>query len=159
MPDAIDALLAQNAEARGDLMDAIDALPPDRRCEGWYGEEQWSVHDIVAHLIGWQDGWAHALELMAKGERPSIPGYEGDDDPYNASSVGSRREHSWEQLMGELRSTRERHEAAVRNLRGNLDPERLAPGKTAHNLANAGGHDHEHIEAIIEWRREQGLLR
>ena len=115
------------------------------------------MHDIVAHLSGWQAGWAHALELMAKGERPSVPGYEGDDDAFNVQSVAAGRERSWEQLMGEFRQNRERHEAAVRNLRGNMDLDRIVPGRTAHNLANAGGHDREHIDAIREWRRAQGI--
>ncbi len=156
MPDVIDELLEGNAQARAELMQAVDALPAERRTEGWYGPAQWSVKEIVAHLIGWQIGWAHALELMARGERPAVPGYE-DDDSYNARSVAARSGRSWEELMGELRSTREQHEAAVRGLRGSFDLERIVPGRTAHNLANAGGHDREHLEAILEWRREQGL--
>jgi uncharacterized damage-inducible protein DinB len=155
--DAIDELIEGNAKARAELMEALDALPAERRREGWYGPEQWSLHEVVAHLIGWQVGWAHALELMGKGERPSVPGYEGDDDSYNAESVSSRSERSWEELMSELRSTRERHEAAVRGLRGTVPEDRMVPGRTAHNLANAGNHDREHLEAILEWRRAQGI--
>jgi uncharacterized damage-inducible protein DinB len=157
MPNVIDQLLEANAQARAELMEAIDALSPERRREGWYGADQWSIQDIVAHLSGWQDGWAHALELIAKGERPAIPGYEGNDDAYNARSVESRRDLSWEQLMADFRSTRERHEAAVRGLRGTVPPERLEPGRTAHNLANAGAHDHEHLEPILEWRRRERI--
>lgn len=157
MADVIDELIEGNAQARAELMEVIDALPAERRSEGWFGPEQWSVHDIVAHLSGWQTGWSHALELMAKGERPAVPGYEGDDDAFNAQSVAAGRERSWEQLMGDFRGSRERHEAAIKNLRGNMDLDRIVPGRTAHNLANAGGHDREHIEAIREWRRAQGI--
>jgi len=157
MADVIDELLEGNARARAELMDAIDAIPAGRRAEGWFGPEQWSVHDIVAHLGGWQAGWAHALELMATGERPAVPGYEGDDDAYNAKSVEAGRARSWEQLMGDFRANRERHEAAVKGLRGAVDLDRIVPGRTAHNLANAAGHDREHIEAIRDWRRGQGI--
>ncbi|MDA0365291.1 MAG: ClbS/DfsB family four-helix bundle protein [Chloroflexi bacterium] len=157
MADVIDELIEGNAQARAELIDVIDALPAERRSEGWFGPEQWSVHDIIGHLGGWQAGWSHALELMASGERPAVPGYEGDDDAYNAGSVAAARERSWEQLMVDFRQNRERHEAAVRGLRGTMDLERIVPGRTAHNLANAGGHDREHIDAIRDWRRAQGI--
>jgi hypothetical protein len=158
MPDVIDDLLESNAQARAEFVEAIDALSPAQRKEGFYGPERWSVHDIVAHIIGWQIGFTHGLELIAKGERPSIPGLEGDQfDPYNANSVESRRNLSWEQLMAELRATREQHEAAVRALRESVPPERLVPGKTAHNLGNLAGHDREHLEPILEWRRTQKI--
>jgi len=157
MADAVDELLEGNARARAELMEAIDALPAERRAERWYGPERWSLHDLVVHLIGWQLGWAHALELMARGERPAVPGYEGSDDAYNAASVSSRCGRAWEELMAELCTTRERHEAAVRALRGAIPDDRLVPGRTAHNLSNAGGHDREHIEAIREWRRAAGV--
>lgn len=157
MADVIDELVEGNAQARAELIEAIDALPPERRTDGWYGPEQWSVHDIVAHLHGWQIGWSHALELMAKGERPNVPGYEGDDDAYNAKSVEAGRQRSWERLMGDFRESRERHEAAVKSLRGSMDLDRIVPGRTAHNLANAGNHDREHAGAILEWRRSQGI--
>ena len=49
MPDAVDAIIEQNAQARADLLDAIDALPGERRTEGWYGPQQWSVQDVLAH--------------------------------------------------------------------------------------------------------------
>ncbi len=57
--------------------------------------------------------------------------------------------------MAELSTARQRHEAAVRGLSA-LPPERLAPGKTAHNLSNEAEHDREHVTAILEWRREKG---
>lgn len=157
MADVIDELIEGNAQARADLLDVIDAIPAPRRSEGWFGPEHWSVHDVISHLSGWQAGWSHGLELMATGERPAVPGYEGDDDAFNALSVAAGRERSWEQLMGDFRQSRERHEAAVIALRGAMDLDRIVPGRTAHNLANAGGHDREHIDAIRDWRREQGI--
>ena len=163
MTDILDAVLEQNAAARAELLDAIDALPGERRLEGWYGPSQWSVKDILAHIARWQEGWTVALEAIARAERPSIPGFEPNpDDPdaaeaaYNADSVALSRGDAWEVVMGRLREARERHEGAVRGLRV-LDPDRYAEGRTAHRLADGATHDREHLPAILEWRREQSL--
>ncbi len=156
MPEVIDldVIAEENAQARAALVEAVDALSDEQRREVWFG--QWSLHDVIAHIAAWQDGFAHALELMARGERPVIPGSQGDDfDAFNAASTEARKDHDWEQLMAELSTARERHEAAVRGL-STLPPERLAPGKTAHTLTDEAEHDREHIDAILEWRREKG---
>ena len=162
-PDAIDAILEDNAKARAELVAAIDALPAERRLEGWYGSERWSVKDILGHLVRWQEGWSHALRAVAAGERPAVPGYEPNpDDPdaadaaYNAASVAELRDEPWEAVLARLRSAREQHEDAVRGLRV-LEPERYAEGRTPYRLSGAAGHDREHIRAILEWRREHGL--
>ncbi len=159
MPDVIDDLIRGDAQARAELMEAVDALTAERRRIGWFGPEQWSVHDIVAHIVGWQDGFAAALEAMARGERPQIPGFAGGDDfdAFNAASVAQRSDRSWEQLMSEARAARERHEAAVRGLRGAVDADRIVPGRSAYNLADTAEHDREHASDILAWRRAQGF--
>ena len=84
------------------------------------------------------------------------------DDPdaaeaaYNATSVAQAGDLGWEQLLAGLRAARELHEAAVRGLDA-LDADRYAEGRTAHRLAAIAEHDREHLEAILDWRREQGL--
>ncbi|MCK9485653.1 MAG: ClbS/DfsB family four-helix bundle protein [Dehalococcoidia bacterium] len=154
---AVAEVIEANQAARADLMEAVDALTPDRRQERWYGE--WSVHDILAHLYEWQDGFAHALERMARGERPEIPDYnpEDADDAFNALVTERNRDRSWEDLVTRLRAARERHEAAVRNLVGRIPPDRFEEGRTARRLADSAEHDREHIPAILQWRREQGI--
>ena len=163
MTDILDALLGQNAAARAELLDAIDALPGERRLEGWYGPGQWSVKDILAHIARWEEAWARGLVAIVNGDRPTIEGYEPNpddpdaaDDAYNAASVAMVRDEPWEKLMGRLRVTREHHDEAVRALRA-LDPERYAEGRTAYRFADRAAHDREHLPAILEWRREQSL--
>jgi uncharacterized damage-inducible protein DinB len=154
VPDVLDALLEENAAARAALLAAVDALPAERRLERSLGD--WSLKDLLAHLAAWQDGYAHALELVASGERPQIPGYAGSDDAYNAACVAASQQLSWEQVLAALRAARERHEAAVRGLRA-VDADRYAPGRTPHRLASSANHDLEHTPAIEAWRRAQGL--
>ena len=161
MSEALDAIVEENAKARADLLDAIDALPAERRLEGWFGPAEWSVKDVLAHIARWQQGWSVALGQIARGERPAIPDFTPNpDDPaaadaaYNAESVAQASDLGWEQVLARLRAAREQHEAAVSGL-DVLDPDRYAEGRTAHRLADAAEHDREHLEPILAWRREQ----
>jgi len=165
MPDAlraqVDTLLEANRAARAELLAALDALTAEQRREPWFGT--WSLHEIVAHIAAWQVGFAIGLEQILAGERPVIPGFDRtlDDeeatDRFNAAAAAGASEKSWEVLMRELRAARERHEAVVDRIPGTLDPDRFAEGRTARNLADAGEHDREHIDAILEWRRSKGF--
>ena len=155
--EAVPRIIEANQAARAELMEAVDALSPERRQERWFGE--WSIHDVIAHLYEWQNGYAHALERMARGERPEIPDYDpqGGDDAFNALASERNRHLPWEELMAHLRAARERHEAAVKNMVGRLPAERFEEGRTARNLSDTAGHDREHIEPILQWRREQQI--
>ena len=163
MTEALDAVIEENERARAELLDALDALPAERRVEGWFGPEAWSVKDILAHLARWQSGWAHALGLVARGERPSIPEFEPNredpeaaDNAFNAESVARSGDLSWEQVLANLRDAREQHNDAIRGL-AVLEPDRYAEGRTPYRLADAAEHDREHAEAILAWRGEQGV--
>jgi len=153
--DVLDTLLEQNARARAELMDAIDALPAAGRNEA--ALDGWSVQEIMAHVAAAQDGRAQALEMIARGEAPHVGAFaQGDPAAFlaalRAETVGER----WEQVLGRLRVARERHEAAIRGLRV-LEPERYQPGRIAHRVADVATFDLERAERIRVWRREQGL--
>ena len=74
MTEALDALIEANEQARAELLDALDALPAERRVEGWFGPEAWSAKDILAHIARWQAGWAVALGQIAERRAPRDPG-------------------------------------------------------------------------------------
>ncbi len=161
MPDpvaeAVPRIIEANQAARAELMEAVDALSPERRQERWFGD--WSIHDIIAHLYEWQNGYAHALERIARGERPGIPGYDPNDgdDEFNALASERNRHLSWEDLLAHLCAARERHEAAVKNLVGRVPADRFEEGRTARRLADTASHDREHIAPILEWGRAQRI--
>ncbi len=151
----LDALLDANARARAELLDAIDALPAARRVEPTL--DGWSVLEIIAHVAAAQEGRAQALELIARGEAPHVGAFaQGDPaaflDALRAEAAGEQ----WERVLGRLRAARERHEAAVHGL-GVLEPERYAPGRIAHRVADVATFDLERAERIRAWRRGQGL--
>lgn len=153
--DVLDALLERNARARAELLDAIDALPAARRVE--QALDGWSVLEVVAHVAAAQDGRAAALEKIARGEAPHVGAFaQGDPAAFLAALRAEAAGERWEQVLVRLRSARERHEAAVRGLRV-LEPERYAPGRIAHRVADVATFDAERAERIRAWRREQGL--
>lgn len=155
--EAVPQIIEANQSARAELIEAVDALTSEHRQERWFGD--WSIHEIVAHLYEWQNGYAHALERVARGDRPEIPDYDpaGGDDAFNAIVTERNHHLTWEDLLAHLRAARERHEAAVRNLVGRIEPERFEDGRTARRLADSASHDREHTAPILEWRRAQGI--
>ena len=155
VPDVLDSILEQNARARAELLDAIDALPAARRIEA--ARDGWSVLEVVAHIAAAQDGRAQALELIARGEEPHVGAFaQGDPAAFLAGLRAEAAGERWEQVLGRLRTARERHEAAVRGLRA-LEPERYAPGRSAHRVADVAIFEVERAGRIRAWRREQGL--
>jgi hypothetical protein len=88
MADGLNDLLEENARARADLLEAVDAIPAAVRLEPTI--DGWSVKDVIVNIAAWQDGYAHALELMARGERPKVPDYEDDDIDASAGSRGGQ---------------------------------------------------------------------
>ena len=156
----VDTVIEANRATRAELLGAVDALATEQRREVWFGT--WSLHDVMAHIVAWQDSFAIALEQMLAGERPVIPGFDpsiedGDaTDRFNAAAAERGQAQSWEELLGALRAARERHEAVLNRLPDTLDADRFTEGRTARRLANAGEHDREHIDAILEWRGSRG---
>ena len=86
----VDATIEANARARAELIAAVDGLSVAQRDAVWFGE--WSLCDIVAHLVGAQEGYAEWLEHVARGEPPKITGWEepGPPDAFNRITVEAR---------------------------------------------------------------------
>jgi hypothetical protein len=161
----LDSIIEENTRARAETLEAVEALTEDRRREVWFGD--WSALDIVAHLAGAQEGYAEALEHVARGEPPRITGWEpGPPDDWNRATVEARRGRDWERLIADLGVACERHEAAVRAVpieryEATQDgfPNEFSPwpNSAMHYAANAQRHERGHVAAILRWRRERGI--
>jgi uncharacterized damage-inducible protein DinB len=149
--DAVEA----NAVARAELIEACDALTAAQRLERWYGEREWSLHDVVAHIAVWQDAAARGLEQLARGETPYVEGWDGDDDAYNAATVELFASAPWAEVLAALRHARERHEAASAGLRA-VAVSADADSQARRLLSLPATHDREHVPPIRAWRRERG---
>ena len=138
------------------FLDIIDGLSDERMTQVWYGE--WSVRDILAHIVGWHREEAGMLERMARGERP-VP--EGTDNPYSVGDAWNARfVERWQTaspatIVVELKASKDAYVAAARQ----LPEERFQEGRTAYRLLREGCIDHycSHAADIGEWRKREGI--
>jgi uncharacterized protein (TIGR03083 family) len=107
-------------EERGILDRTLDGLT-EEEAAGIKVTPEWSVKDVVAHLVGGERGMTRIARGMSKGEDPKLPvGYNNDE--YNARQVGKRQALSLAQVRAELATSR----ADLLTLIDSITPEQLA---------------------------------
>ncbi len=151
-----DGLLKTLDDEFAGFLDTIDGLSDEQMTNVWYGE--WSVRDILAHIVGWHRLEVAMLERMASGERPWP---EGSGHPYNEGDAWNARfVEKWHTaspatILEELKASEGAYVAAARL----LPEERFREGRTAHRLLREGGIDHyrDHAAQIRDWRKREGI--
>ena len=151
-----DGLLKTLDDEFAGFLDTIDGLSDERMTNVWYGE--WSVRDILAHIVGWHREEAGMLERMASGERPWPEGSGhpyNDGDAWNARFVEKWHTASPATILEELKASENAYVAAARL----LPEERFREGRTAYRLLQEGSIDHyrEHAAQIRDWRKREGI--
>lgn len=61
----------------------------------------WSPKDVIAHLVGWDTEAIYFLGLFANGEGETYD-YQFDIDEFNARSVKTRENLSWDEVITSL---------------------------------------------------------
>ncbi len=84
-------------EVRRELIEEIDRFPASKVDSVLFGE--WSLKDVLAHLIGWDEYFARIVGLLKSGE--DIP-YWGSISSFNEASVNARRDLSWQEVYEEF---------------------------------------------------------
>lgn len=100
-------LLETLTRARGELIAAAEALPPEKRRAVFLGD--WSAADIVAHLIGWDVTNLEAADSLLAGRLPAF--YEHHDRDwrsYNAQLVTTYGNGDWEALLDAASASHQR---------------------------------------------------
>jgi len=140
-------------EAHKELLAAIDGLTPEQMAIPVFAD--WSVKDILAHIVSWEEYTLLDLQRVARGHMPALASFKQQDvDNFNALVMGLRRNFPLDQVMDELEANRQATIAAL----DALPDERLAQGQFARIWASiTAGHDHEHAEDIRKWRQAQGV--
>jgi len=136
------------------LLAALEDLSDEQMLTVWYGD--WSVRDILAHIIGWHYEMDDVLARIARGERPVPEGVDySDADTWNAGFADTWRHASADAVVEELRASKESFAAAARQ----APEDRFEEGRAAHRILHNAGIDHyrEHAPAIREWRRREGI--
>lgn len=136
------------------FLSVVEGISDEQMTRRWYGS--WSVHDILAHIIGWHHEMDDALERIARGERPLPEGVSYDnEESWNARFVQTWAAASSAALIAELKASKDLFVQAAR-----LVPEdRFQEGRTAHRILRTTAIDHyrEHAPAIREWRQREGI--
>ncbi|GBD12408.1 hypothetical protein HRbin24_00415 [bacterium HR24] len=147
-------LLQELEQGFQELLRAVEGLSDDAATRVWYGT--WSVRDIIAHISGWHREMAAALERVARGERPVPEGVDySDADAWNARFAQAHADTPWPQMLAELKASKDAFVAAARQ----VPEDRFEEGRVAYRILHNAAIDHyrEHMPAILEWRRREGL--
>jgi len=93
-----DRLIAGLVSARAKILDSISSLPAQARDEIFLGE--WSVRELLAHLIGWDHTNRTAVKEILAGQKPSFwAHYDRDWRSYNAQLVAEYKREDFSELV------------------------------------------------------------
>jgi hypothetical protein len=136
-----------------ELLAAIDGLSPEQMAIPVFAD--WSVKDILAHIVSWEEYTLLDFQRVARGHMPALASFKQQDvDSFNALVMSLRRGFPLGQVTDELEANRRATIAALNA----LPDERLAQGQFARIWATiTAGHDHEHAEDIRKWRQKEGI--
>ena len=102
-------LLSNLVEARREVLAAANDLPPAERDTVFLGT--WSAHDIVAHLVGWDQANLEAVPAVRAGRLPAFYArYDRDWRTFNAELVAR---HKLEMMEGTLALAQASHQALL----------------------------------------------
>ena len=141
--------------ARNELHAAIKGLSDEHLTQGGDVGE-WSVKDVLAHVVSWEETALPDLVRLARGDTPvlgSVDLYAANYGPVNAAIMSLRRNLPLDQVLRELVTSRAEFMAAVSRLPASV----LAEGQFGRVLVQiTAEHDEEHAQHIVEWRKNEG---
>lgn len=136
------------------LREAVEGLTDEQMLRVWYGD--WSVRDILGHIIGWHHEMDDVLERIARGEKPVPEGVDyNDPDPWNQKFADTWNRASPAAVLEELNASKDLFVKAAQM----VPEERFEEGRAAYRIIKASGTDHyrEHTPEIVEWRKKEGI--
>jgi hypothetical protein len=93
-----DNILSTLVETRQNILDEMSKLSEPQQDQVFLGV--WSVRELLAHLIGWDETNLAAIKNVLKGKIPSFYQYHDRDwQTYNSMLVKKHKEGSFEDLL------------------------------------------------------------
>ena len=93
-----DEIISGLVAARSRVLDSAISLPPQAQDEAFLGE--WSVKDLLAHLVGWDYTNLTAVEEILAGQKPGFWAcHDRDWQGYNAQLVAKHRRDDFSELV------------------------------------------------------------
>ncbi|TET44221.1 ClbS/DfsB family four-helix bundle protein [candidate division TA06 bacterium] len=143
------------AKGRKLFFDSVEGLSEERASKP-YSMGSWSVKDVVAHLVFWDEELLRSIEALMRGDRPAF--LDQDWDSLNAREVARRKDQSLEEMLQDL----EESGRGVKSLIASLDEGQLSLRRgqkwktwdvTIEWLVSGNiGHDGHHARKIAAWR-------
>ena len=94
-------LLHRMDETRSKIEALLPKIDPEKEIY-----PDWTVKDLLAHMTGWDDATIDSLRAHVICRPPSVPAIRSLDE-YNNSTVSSRKDLDYDQVLKEWRSTRQ----------------------------------------------------
>jgi hypothetical protein len=135
-------------KALENLLGALENLPAESQTvPKTIGE--WSIRDLLAHLIAWEEEAAKAFEIWKIGVEPDW-GHIKDIDDFNARAIKDRRKLSYAKTVEQLQIV---HGGVIDNIKSVSDSEFARRGGVPRWLANLIiDHLNEHTERILSYK-------
>jgi hypothetical protein len=118
----------------------------------------WTIKDMLAHMTGWDDATIDSLRSHVVDRPPSVAAIRSLDE-YNLSTVTSRLDLNYEQVLKEWRLTRQVLRSLIEEIPADkfLEPVVVPWGEksTVSFLVEMfRDHEEEHVRDILEWALE-----
>jgi hypothetical protein len=149
-----DQLVKDLEQARNELRASYQGLSDEQMTRpGAVGE--WSVKDVLTHVVSWEEITLPDLERVARGDTPTLASFDPKKvDDWNAMIMSIRRNLPLDQVLRELDISHADLMVAL----GRLPDPVLAEGQFARGMLTiCAAHDREHTEDIRQWRQREGL--
>lgn len=102
---SIPEIISDLKYSRGELLQSIAGLSR-RELTEMPIYEGWTLKDVLAHIIGWDQRVLKTLPLMLQNRASEVASVEVDD--FNRASVNAWRDKSWVEVLSEVQSTHRR---------------------------------------------------
>lgn len=102
-----DKVLADLVETRQNILTEVSKLSELELNQVFLGI--WSVKDLLAHLIGWDETNLHAVKSVLEGQLPSFYEHRDRDwQAYNAILVKKYKKDSFQELLATVKASQEK---------------------------------------------------
>ncbi len=145
-----DEIISGLVEVRAKVLDAATSLSPTARDEVFLGE--WSLKEILAHLVGWDYTNLEAVKEVLAGRKPSfLEHHDRDWRSYNARLVEQYKREEFDELVA---SIKESHQKLVTFLQSVPAEEYVKRRRIVSLLGTETKDEREHCRQIEEFGKQ-----
>jgi hypothetical protein len=127
--DTVESLVRQLESTQYEGMATLSELDPEAVV---YQDSGWTLKDIIAHLVAWDEPTVKSFQAYREGGEYSIIGYQ-DLEGFNWSEYEQRRQMAYTDIYAQWDAARTR----IKEIVATLSPEQLA-GEMRYPAGNMG---------------------